>query len=247
MHPGSLLRDARERLGLTYRDVEKASYDLASERGRPEFIVRISRLADIENRGVTPSLYKLYSLSAIYHLDPLEVCEWYEVPLAKHFGDSGHLPAPRTHLAAAPRVVKCPPRRFDPGFHPSRTNYLTRMVERWGQLEVSVLNGNPRYRYGYVGMDDHAMEPLLRPGSLVLVDPALTEVRNSGWSNEYERPIYFVQLHGSYRCGWCRLEGNRLFLESHPLSRCAPAIYRYPDEAEVLGQVVGVAMRLTAR
>jgi phage repressor protein C with HTH and peptisase S24 domain len=91
------------------------------------------------------------------------------------------------------------------------------------------------------------MEPLLRPGSLVLVDPALTAVRNSGWTNEYERPIYFVQLHRGYRCGWCRLEGGRLFLESHPLSRSAPAVYRHPDEAEVLGQVVGVAMRLTSR
>ena len=121
------------------------------------------------------------------------------------------------------------------------------MVERWGELEVSVLNGNPRYRYGYVGMDDHSMEPLLRPGSLVLVDPALDEIRNGGWTNEYERPIYFVQLHGGYRCGWCRLEGSRLFLETHPLSHCAPSVYRYPNDAEVLGQVVGVAMRLSAR
>lgn len=247
MQPGSLLREARERLGLTYRDVEKASYDLASERGRPEFIVRISRLADIENRGVTPSLYKLYSLSAIYHLDPLKVCEWYEVPIGNHFHDSGHLPAPRTHLAAPPPVAKKIPVRFDPGFQPARTNYLARMVERWGELEVSVLNGNPRYRYGYIGLDDHTMEPLLRPGSLVLVDPALSEVRNAGWKNEYERPIYFVQLHSGYRCSWCRLEGNRLYVEPHPLSASAPQVYRHPDEAEVIGQVVGVAMRLSAR
>jgi transcriptional regulator with XRE-family HTH domain len=247
MQPGSRLREARERLGLTYRDVEKASYDLASERGRPEFVVRISRLADIENHGVTPSLYKLYSLSAIYHLDPLDVCEWYEVPLSQHFNDSGHLPAPRTHLTAPPPVVKRVPARFDPGFHPARTTFLTRMVERWDELEVSVLNGNPRYRYGYIGLEDHTMEPLLRPGSLVLVDPSLSEVRNSGWKNEYERPIYFLELHSGYRCGWCRLEQNRLFVEPHPLSCCGPGIYRHPDEVEVLGQVVGVAMRLLAR
>jgi transcriptional regulator with XRE-family HTH domain len=247
MDPGSRLRVARERLGLTYRDVEKASYDLAGERGRPEFIVRISRLADIENHGVTPSLYKLYSLSAIYHLDPLEVCEWYEVPLAKHFNDSGHLPPPRTHLVAPPRLVRRLPARFDPGFQPARTASLTRMVERWGELEASVLNGSPRYRYGYIGCDDHTMEPLLRPGSLVLVDPALRTVRNSGWKNEYERPIYFVQLHDGYRCGWCRLEDGRLTVESHPLSACGPEAYRHPEEAEVVGQVVGVAMRLIAR
>src|ERR1700732_485228 len=75
MHPGTRLRNARERLGLTYRDVERASYELACQRGRPDFIVHLSRLADIENRDVTPSLYKLYALAVIFHLDPKEVCQ----------------------------------------------------------------------------------------------------------------------------------------------------------------------------
>ena len=33
------------------------------------------------------------------------------------------------------------------------------------------------------------MDPLLRPGSLVMLDPSLQKVQNSGWNNEYERPI----------------------------------------------------------
>src|SRR2546428_6571689 len=77
MVPGLRLRQARERLGLTYRDVERASYELASRRGRPEFVLHISRLADIENHGVVPGLHKVYSLAAIYHLNPLELCRWY--------------------------------------------------------------------------------------------------------------------------------------------------------------------------
>lgn len=248
MLPGSLLRQARERLGLTYREVEQASYDLASQRGRPEFIVRISRLADIENQGVTPSLYKLYSLCAIYHLNPLEVCQWYEVPLEEHFRDAAHLlhrASPRTHLAAPPTALRAPV-RFDPGFDARQTNYLSRMVECWGELEAAVLNGEPRYRYGYIGLDDRMMTPLLRPGSLVLVDPALRQVRNSGWRNEYERPIYFVEVREGYRCSWCMQEGPRLILQPHSLSPCTPEIRRHPDEAEVIGQVVGVAMRLLA-
>jgi hypothetical protein len=59
MLPGLRLRQARERLGLTYRDVERASYELAARRGRPDFIIHISRLADIENRGVVPGLHKI--------------------------------------------------------------------------------------------------------------------------------------------------------------------------------------------
>jgi hypothetical protein len=40
------------------------SYELAARRGRPDFIIHISRLADIENRGVVPGLHKLYTVAA---------------------------------------------------------------------------------------------------------------------------------------------------------------------------------------
>ena len=97
--PGLRMRQTRERLGLTYRDVESASFQIAAKRGRPDFILHISRLADIENRNVVPSLHKLYSLAVIYHLDPLEITCWYDAPLEQTFHDGAAFPAPRTHLS----------------------------------------------------------------------------------------------------------------------------------------------------
>ena len=135
LHPGTRLRRARERLGLTYRDVERASNELACKRGRPDFVVHLSRLADIENRDVTPSIYKIYALAVIYHLDPGSVCRWYEVPFEDHFSDGVQLRAPNTHLAAAPGSLRLPI-RFRPTFDPRRTESLTRMVERWGDMEA---------------------------------------------------------------------------------------------------------------
>jgi hypothetical protein len=243
MQPGWRLRCARERLGLTYRDVERASYELACTRGRPEFIVHLSRLADIENRDVTPSLYKLYALSVIFHLDPREVCQWYDVPFEDHFSDRTQVAAPKTHLAAAPSSLRLPI-RFDPAFNPERTEFLTRMVERWGDIEGTLFNQSSRHLYGYIGTDDRRMEPLLRPGSLVLIDPKMQKIQNSGWNNENERPVYFIEIREGFRCCWCRCESGRLSLVPHPLSSCAPEVFRYPEEAEVVGQVVGVAMRL---
>src|SRR5271156_6288576 len=103
MHtPGLRLRQVREKLGLTYRDVEKASYELAMKRGRPDFILHLSRLADIENRGVVPSLHKLYSMAAIYHLDPIEMASWYEAPLQQTLQDGLRFPAPKTNLSDPP-------------------------------------------------------------------------------------------------------------------------------------------------
>ncbi|HKW57342.1 MAG TPA: helix-turn-helix transcriptional regulator [Candidatus Acidoferrum sp.] len=245
MQPGLRLRQARERLGFTYRDVERASYELAVRRGRPELILHISRLADIENRGVVPGLHKLYTLAVVYHLDPLEIFRWYDVPLEDCFPDGGSFRAPHTHLAAPPVALKTP-LRFDPAFDPKRTELLSRMVERWGSLEGVLVssNGEARHRYGYIGSLDRRMVPLLRPGSVVLVDVTAREIADDDWVNEFDRPMYFVEIRDGYRCGWFQQDRGRLVMQPHPLSRCVPETWRVPDEAEIVGRVVGVVTRL---
>ena len=40
------------------------------------------------------------------------------------------------------------------------------------------------------------MYPLVRPGSLVQIDDSRTQIRQTGWTNEFERPIYFFELPG---------------------------------------------------
>jgi len=243
MLTGLRLRQARERLGLTYRDVERASYELAARRGRPELILHISRLADIENRGVVPGLHKLYTLAVVYHLSPLEIFRWYEVPIEECFGEGEAFQAPQTHLAAPP-ISLMTPLRFDPAFDPRRTEFLSRMVERWGKLEGLLTNGDSRTRYGYIGTSDRRMTPLLRPGSVVLVDVSARTVEDGDWASEYDRPIYFVEVRDGYRCGWFDRDGSRLLMQPHPLSRCLPEVWRFPEEAEVVGRVVGLVMRL---
>lgn len=242
MLAGSRLRQARERLGLTFRDVERASYQLASLRGHGDLIIHISRLAAIENQGTIPGPHKLYALAAIYHLNPLDILNWYDVPVAQHFSDGAEFSAPSTHLAAAPDSLRMP-MQFDPAFDPRRTELLSRMVQSWKEVEGVLFDKKSRYLYGYVGLDDRMMDPLLRPGSLVLVDPSRRQVKNSGWNNEYERPIYFVDVREGYRCAWCVQEPKTLILQPHSLSPCAPKIFRYPDEGEVVGQVVGSVTR----
>lgn len=243
IHPGLRFRQIRERLGLTYRDVERASFELASRRGRPEFVLRISRLADIENHGVVPGLHKLYTLAAVYHLNPVEIAGWYDVPLADFFQDGALLPAPLTHLAAPPARMRVP-MRFDPAFDPQRTEFLSRMIERWGQWEGTLTSADASRAYGYIGLSDRRMEPLLRPGSVVLVNTRMRRIEIGPWASEYDRPIYFVDIRTGYRCGWFALEGHKLILHPHPLSQCSPESFRLAEEAEVVGRVVGVVTRL---
>jgi transcriptional regulator with XRE-family HTH domain len=243
MIPGLRLRQVRERLGLTYRDVERSSFELAAQRGRSEFILHISRLADIENRSVVPSVHKIYTLAVIYHLNPLDIFRWYEVPVDEFFGDAAVFHAPRSHLMAPPITLRIP-MHFDPAFDPRRTEFLSRMVEQWGQFEGVLTSDGGGHRYGYIGLSDRRMMPILRPGSIVLVDTSMREIEETEWSTEYDRPMYFVDIRDGYRCGWFYSDGSRLVMQPHPLSRCLPESWCTPDEAEVVGRVVGVVSRL---
>lgn len=243
MLPGLRLRQIRERLGLTYRDVERISYELAARRGRPDFVLHISRLADIENHNVVPSLHKVYTLAVAYHLNPADLFGWYDVPLDECFEDGVNFPSPQTHRIAAPRSLKVP-LRFDPAFDPRRTDFLSRMVERWGHFEGALTRENGRHCYGFVGLDDRRMVPLLRPGSVVLIDTAIRDLDDDCWTSEHDRPMYFVDVRQGYRCGWFQRRASELFMQPHTLSRCLPESWNLPEEAEIVGQVVGVVTRL---
>jgi transcriptional regulator with XRE-family HTH domain len=245
MLPGLRLRQARERLGLTYREVESASYELAARRGRSEFILHISRLAEIENRGVVPSLHKLYTLATIYRLNPLDLFRWYDIPIEECFHDGTSIPVPHTHLMAAPTSLRIP-MRFDPAFDPRRTEFLSRMVEQWGHFEGVLTNGHSRHIYGYIGMSDRRMVPLLRPGSIVLVDASIRKIDDGEWTSEHDRPMYFVEVRDGYRCGWFYQNGSHLMMQPHPLSHCLPETWRVPGEAEIVGRVAGMVTRLSA-
>jgi hypothetical protein len=220
--------------------VERASYDIALRRGRPEFIVRISRLADIENRNVVPSLHKLYSIAAIYHLDPVIISGWYEAPLEQTLVDAASLPAPKTDLGE--RAIQA--REPGKANRPEGTTLLSDLPGSAGEFPgLERLPVGP-YRYGYIGKSDRRMGPVLRPGSIVLVDTARRDIEDGEWSNEYDRPLYFVEIRGGYRCGWFQKERSKLTMQPHVLSGCVVEAWRTPDEAEVAGKVVGVIMYL---
>ncbi len=246
---GQKLKRIRERLGLTYRDVEEASARIAEANQNDEFVVALSRLSDIENKGTIPSIYRMYSLCAIYRLEIDEMLTWYGLPLAKMAADARMVKLPRTHLVGLkPRDESdvMAPLALDPGIDLSKTEFLSRMVQRWGRLPLALLSRADlrNYTYGLVGTEDWFMYPIIPPGSLVVIDDSRRRVVTGGWNSEHDRPIYFLEHREGYACSWCALGENRLVLQPHPASRCEPQFYTYPGEIEVIGQVTEVAMTM---
>lgn len=136
---------------------------------------------------------------------------------------------------------------MDPGFDVRRTMNLGRMIQKWGIVPLAFLDkfSQSPHAYAFVGTEDFTMYPLILPGSFLQIDEKKTQVVKDGWRSEYERPIYFVETRDEFICSWCSMgDGDQLLIQSHPLSPVAPRMFRCPQQAEVIGQVVGIAMRL---
>src|SRR5713101_5238948 len=154
--PGEKLKRARERLQLTYRDVETASQQLARRRGNVEFAIALSRLADIENKQTVPTIYRIYALSAIYRLDFQEVLRWYGVPLESMPADAMHIGLKETHaLHFTAADVVTVPHLAEPHIDLNRTTFLSHMIRGWGKLGLGFLSGVDirQHRYGFIGLE----------------------------------------------------------------------------------------------
>lgn len=250
---GHRLKRTRERLGLRYRDVEEFSQQIADRRKNNEFVIAISRLADIENRGVVPSMFKLYSLCAIYRLDLAEVLRWYGVDAGLLASDSLSSEPDRTHLIGfgksplgpAPLGEVQVPLSLDPGVDLRKTTFLSRFIQNWGNLPLMLVAGLElkHHRYAFVGMEDWFMYPMIQPGSLLLIDESRKKVAEGGWVSEYDRPVYLLEHRQGWLCAWCAITAERLIAQPHPVSGEAPQVFQHGVEVEVVGQIVGVANR----
>ena len=244
--PGEKLKRARERLKLTYRDVEKASQLLAQRRASDEFAIALSRLADIENKGTVPTIFRLFSLCAIYRLNWEEVLGWYGVPLDLLPAESLMTPLNETHAVQIhPAGTFTVPQPEDAEIDLNATTFLSHIIRRWGKTGLSFLNGWDlrQHRYGFIGLEDWSMYPVLRPGSLVLIDESKRRIATDGWTSETDRPIYFLLHRDGYRCGWCTQYEDQILVQPHPSSHQKPGLYAV-GEIDVIGQVTGVAMLL---
>jgi transcriptional regulator with XRE-family HTH domain len=247
--PGQYLRERRLQLGMQCQEVQEASSMLARHERNMDMFISAPRLVQIES-GSEPGNHKLLSLAAIYGLDFLDLLARYGVrPDRLHYYRTV-LQQKRTQTLSTEihdlETTVTLPLHMDPRCRFETTQLVNQMVAVWGEIPAAMLmNFNPRdHIVGLVGLEDHTMSPLIRPGCLLLVDDRRRKIVDTAWTNEHDRPIYFIELRDGFRCAWCQLNNDRLFLIPHPLSHTSVESFSFPNDAEVVGQVVGIAMRI---
>ena len=227
--PGQKLKSLRNRRNITVREVEQASRRIADVKGDKRFCISNGWLAQLENCDSEPSIWKLFSLSVIYRADLLDLLCLYNIDVSEK-------------------------NKYEPVANPRLTQLISQNGNEHAASEISAspnqlsTNLNPGQRsedcpghiiYGHLGLSDFTMYPMIRPGALLRIDTSQNKLVTNTGRNEYERPIYFIELRGAYACGWCELQGNQLLLIPHHSSPATVRQFAYPRQAEIVGRVVG--------
>jgi transcriptional regulator with XRE-family HTH domain len=237
---GGRLRALRQKWGLSLREVEERSGRLANEWGNPSFRISASWLDRIERESRHLSAAKLIVLAVIYSIPPDQLLALYSSR-----GD----------------VLS----RYEHFFHPNSTLLLTAgPLEQHARLwlpesvatepipdETKLLAPEDHlpshYRRAIIGRRDKTMEPMIRPGALVLINTQRRAIAHRReWTNEFDRPIYFLLTHAGYIFGWCELDKTAewLTLVPHSLSYAPGHRWKYRKEVEVIGRVAAAFLRL---
>jgi len=247
---GKRLKALREQLGLSTRDVQAMSRQIASEKQNEEFFLSHNWVTDIEAGRFRPGMFRMYSISAIYKLKYTEVASYFGLQIADLRRDSASIQLPRTHLIASFEEPEAEavslPVAFKPDFCFEETNLLARVVEKWEAVPLGLLQHLDlrASMYGYIGLEDFTLYPLIRPGSLVQIDASQRKISPVPWKTEFERPVYFAELRDGYMCGWCEIDRGKLMVIPHAHSHREVRVFDYPAQAEIVGRVTGVAMRI---
>jgi hypothetical protein len=240
---GAKLRAARVQWQLTLREVEERSLRLAQQWGNPAYRISASWLDRVEREDGGLSATKLIVLAVIYGftaeqmlglctpagVDPAQL-EQSSRPNATLLLANGTLEE-HAKLWLPDKLVTDPP--------PEETTLLP---AEQGVLPI-------HYRRGIIGQRDRTLEPMVRAGSIVLIDTRKRAIAGRRErNNEFDRPIYFLLTHKGYVSGFCELdkEAEWLTLVPHPLSFEGSKRWRYRKEIEVIGMVAAVFMRRVA-
>lgn len=240
---GAKLRTARNQWQLTLREVEERSSRLAQEWGNPAYRISASWLDRVEREDRGLSATKLIVLAAIYSLTP-------EQMLALCPRASGG-PVPLDHISspnATLLLTQGPLEEHAKQWLPEKL--VTEPIPEETTLLPAENNTLPsRYRRGIIGRRDRTLEPMIRGGSLVLIDTHKRAIAGrKEWTHEFDRPIYFLLTRSGYVSGFCELDKDSewLTLVPHALSYEGNKRWRYKKEIEVIGTVAGVFMRRVA-
>jgi len=238
---GNKLREARSQWQLTLREVEDRSSRIALRWENPAYRISASWLDRVEreNRGLSAT--KLIVLAVIYGLTAEQMIALCPTPSGTSLETLKEISVPNNTQLLEDGLLERQARQWLPDS----------LVTETPPEETTLLPAIPgtlpnHYRRGIIGKRDNTLDPMVRPGSMVLIDTQKRAIANRReWTHEFDRPAYFLISHTGYVAGFCELDKDAewLTLVPHPLSYATSKRWRFRKEIEVVGTVAAFFAR----
>ena len=202
---GGKLRATRLSWKLTLREVEQRTLHLAQQWGNPAYRISASWLDRVEreNRGLSAT--KLIVLASVYSLTPEQMLAMCPPAEAVAVG-AGPLSVPNATLLtqgsldAYGRALL--PDSLVNGAAPEQTGLLP--------ADPEALPGP--LRRAVIGRHDRTLEPMIPPGSIILIDTQKRSIAGRReWNHEFDRPVYFLLTRDRYLAGSASLIASRTY------------------------------------
>lgn len=238
-----LVRFSRERTGLQFRNASEMSSKIAEELGDQNYAISVGSLFDYETSNVIPRhIHKIISLCILHCID-----FWHYLRAAGMLlqeAGKEHIPPENGIRARKNDRVRTAPGR------PAANVSIGGLTERIEELPLflykslkDLLNSQGlSLRDVYLfGRKQEVLHPLLQGAMLILVNRRAKRVSDRGWQQIWEKPLYLILTRDDkYVCGFCSYRDGILTVDMHSEINRPAKRFRYEQDAEVVGQVIGV-------
>jgi hypothetical protein len=246
---GSLLRNARLRMALSFRSASAISREIANLFADERYYVSPGSLSDYEALDAPPRhFHKIITFCLVYSLRLDSMLAALGLNLQEAGTDS--IPDRFVNRASPEEIDSAPPRTYELG----RDGFLDRLLAHVEEIpfflrgSIGPLSGltSPTLKdLFWIGGTGNAGHPFLSGGLLAIVNRHKKKPDGCDSKLLWQQPLYVIlRRDGTYLCGCCELKNKHLVL--HAYIKGLNKREEFPTrDAEVGGQIVTVVRRLS--
>ena len=246
---GQLLRSARNKMALSFRQASAVSAQIADLLGDQQYFTASGSLSDYETLDAPPRhVHKVITLCAVYGL----AFSVFLKSAGLHVEESGTDSIP-DHLMSRSLPAKSSGREHPE--QPLENGTLKQLLDPWRDeiplflrkslASLSGLTNLSLHDVFWIGGNHRALHPHLAGGVVAIVNRRKKSPVHSRFKPLWQQPIYVIlKRDGTYLCACCSLENGSLVIHSYSHGYHRSERLRNLREAEVIGQVVMLARKL---
>ena len=246
LHLDRLLRRARQRSGLTFREASAKSGLIARVLGNKEFFCAPGSLSDYETATQAPRhIHKMFSLCVLYSLNAWEFMN--ATGLRASEAGKGVMPDELLGRAKPFHLESASDRDRTPSVESETA--VAEFPYFFGSVVAELLN-LPHLSIRdvfWVKGPRESFHPYFRDAVALIVDRRKKRIATYRACPLWAQPSYILLGHeGNYVCASCGSDGRTLITRPFSNGFTRPVRFRRPEDVEVIGRVVGILRRLSS-